>query len=111
MATKSKTKSKAVLAKTAPKSKSKPSAPKPAPAVGRKTVPNTSTKTSSSGFQLTPPKHATFWAAVILGAIGLIAQILHLSKLVGFNWLSPLAFWVTVVALVVLVLGLLVKGF
>lgn len=111
MATKSKPKSKTVPAKTAPKSKSKSSASKSAPAVSRKTVPTTSRKTGSSGFQLTPPKHTTFWAAVVLGAIGLIAQILDLSKLLSFDWLSPFAFWVTVVAFVVLALGLLLKGF
>jgi hypothetical protein len=112
MATKSKpkSKSKTVSAKSTPKSKSKSSAPKSAP-MNRKTVPTTSRKTSSSGFQLTPPKHTTFWAAVILGAIGLIAQILHLSKLYSSSWLSPFAFWVTVVAFVVLALGLLLKGF
>jgi hypothetical protein len=113
MATKSKPKSKSrtASAKSTPKPKSKSSAPKSAPAVNRKTVPTTSRKTSSSGFQLTPPKQTTFWAAVILGAIGLIAQILHLSKLLSFNWLSPFAFWVTVVAFVVLVLGLFIKRF
>ena len=113
MATKSKPKpkSKTVSAKSTPKSKSKSSAPKSAPSTNRKTVPTTSSRTSSSGLQLTPPKQITFWAAVVLGVIGLIAQIFHLTKLYSSSWLSPFAFWVTVVAFVVMALGLLIKGF
>lgn len=54
--------------------------------------------------KLNPPKAITFWIAVALGVIGLIGQVGILA------FLTPFAFWLVFVGLVVLVLGLLVKG-
>lgn len=54
--------------------------------------------------KLTPPKVITFWIAVILGLAGLLGQV----GLLGF--LAPYVFWLVFVGLIVLVLGLLVKG-
>ncbi len=61
--------------------------------------------------KLNPPKQSTFWAAVIIAAVGVIAYILHLAKLISFTWLSPIAFLLIVVAFVILCLGLTMKGF
>ncbi len=54
--------------------------------------------------KLTPPKVVTFWIAVILGLAGLLGEVGILA------FLAPFAFWLAFVGLVVLVLGLLVKG-
>ena len=54
--------------------------------------------------KLTPPKEITFWIAVVLGILGLLAEIGTLSVL-------PIAaFWLLFIGFVLLVLGLLVKG-
>jgi hypothetical protein len=55
--------------------------------------------------RLTPPKKTTFWIAVILGGLGLVA------KFVPVPFASANSFWFVVVGFVLLVLGLLVKGF
>jgi hypothetical protein len=55
--------------------------------------------------KLTPPKKITFWIAVVLAALGLI------GKLVTVPVISPIDFWLVLVGFVLLVLGLLVKGF
>jgi len=76
---------------------------------------------SKSSFRLNPPKKTTFWAAVIAAAVGLVTYILHIAithfgflpiaKQLSATWLSPLAFLLLVVGFVLLVLGLVVKGF
>ncbi len=53
---------------------------------------------------LTPPKVITFWIAVALGVLGLIGVIVSVPVL------SDFAFWFVLAGLVVLVLGLLIKG-
>jgi len=53
---------------------------------------------------LTPPKVLTFWIAVLLGVLGLV------GKLVSVPVLTPYAFWFVFVGLVLLVLGLIIKG-
>jgi len=55
--------------------------------------------------KLTPPTKVTFWVSVVLAALGLIAQL----NLVAV--LTPFAFWLVFVGFVVLLLGLLLKGF
>lgn len=55
--------------------------------------------------KLTPPKKITFWITVVLALVGLIASF------VAIPVLSPIAFWLVLAAYVVLVLGLLLKGF
>ena len=54
--------------------------------------------------KLSAPKKATFWIAVIIAIVGVI------SALVVIPVLSPLAFWIVVIAFVLLALGNLVKG-
>ncbi len=55
--------------------------------------------------RLTPPKNITFWISVILAALGVIATFVTIPVLSGF------AFWLVVIGFVLLVLGLLIKGF
>ena len=55
--------------------------------------------------RLTPPKKLTFWIAIILGALGLISKFVHIP------FVSTNSFWFVVIGFVLLVLGLLVKGF
>lgn len=52
--------------------------------------------------KLTPPTKLAFWLSVALAAIGLIGQ---------FVSAIPFPFWFVFVGYVVLLLGLLVKGF
>jgi 4-hydroxybenzoate polyprenyltransferase len=55
--------------------------------------------------RLTPPKKLTFWLAIILGALGVIAKLGLVAVL------APYAFWLVVAGLVLLALGNAVKGF
>ncbi len=54
--------------------------------------------------KLSPPKTVTFWLALILAALGVLA------KLVSIPVLSPFAFWLVVIGFVILLLGNMVKG-
>ena len=54
--------------------------------------------------KLTPPKQITFWISVVLGLVGLLGN----AGVLAFA--APFAFWLVFVGLVLLVLGLLVKG-
>lgn len=54
--------------------------------------------------KLTPPKTITFWVAVVLGLAGLLGYVNILA------FLTPFAFWLVFVGLVLLVLSLLIKG-
>lgn len=54
--------------------------------------------------RLTPPKKITFWIAVVLVVLGLIGMIV---TSLGFGWA-----WLLILAgFILLVLGLLIKGF
>ncbi len=55
--------------------------------------------------KLSTPKNITFWIAVALAALGLLASLVTIPVL------SPLAFWLVVVGFVVLALGNLLEGF
>lgn len=55
--------------------------------------------------KLSAPKQFTFWLAVILAALGLLA------KLAVITLLAPYAFWLVVAGFVILMLGNMVKGF
>jgi len=54
--------------------------------------------------KLSAPKVVTFWIAVILAVLGLLAQQGALSAL------SAYAFWLVVLGFVVLAIGVLMKG-
>lgn len=55
--------------------------------------------------KLTPPTKNVFWISVVVAAVGLVAKF----GVVAF--LTPFAFWLVVVAFVLLVLGNTMKGF
>jgi len=55
--------------------------------------------------KLTPPTKNVFWISVVVAAVGLIAKF----GVVAF--LTPFAFWLVLVAFVLLVLGNAMKGF
>lgn len=54
--------------------------------------------------ELTEPKVITFWVAVILGLLGIIANF------VAIPVLSGIAIWLIIAGFVLLVLGNLLKG-
>ncbi|MBN2547960.1 MAG: hypothetical protein JXB15_02290 [Anaerolineales bacterium] len=54
---------------------------------------------------LSEPKVITFWIAVALAVIGVIAQLVTIPVLSGF------AFWLVVLGFIVLAAGNLMKGF
>ena len=53
---------------------------------------------------LSAPKQITWWIALIVGVVGIVAQLVTIPVLSG------LAFWLVVVAFVLLVLATLLKG-
>jgi hypothetical protein len=55
--------------------------------------------------KLTPPKAITFWIAIILGVLALLGVIVP-----SITFLASYAVWFALAGLVLLVLGLLVKG-
>jgi len=55
--------------------------------------------------RLTPPTKNVFWISVVVAAVGLVAKF----GVVAF--LTPFAFWLVVIAFVLLVLGNTMKGF
>jgi len=64
--------------------------------------------------KLTPPKKSTFWAAVIIAAVGVVIYAVHViltywSHMV-IGYLRPVAFLLVVAAFVLLCLGLTRKG-
>lgn len=54
--------------------------------------------------KLTPPKKLTFWIAVILGLLGLVAMLVPALSLTNY------AFWILFIGFLLLALGLLIKG-
>jgi CHASE2 domain-containing sensor protein len=61
--------------------------------------------------KLNLPKLSTFWAAVIIAAVGIALALLHFLKLLQSSWVAPLAFLLVVIAFVLLCLGLTLKDF
>ena len=55
--------------------------------------------------KLTPPTKNVFWISVVVTVVGLIAKF----GLIAF--LTPFAFWLVLVAFVLLALGNALKGF
>jgi threonine/homoserine/homoserine lactone efflux protein len=54
--------------------------------------------------QISAPKQITFWIAVVIAVVGVLA------KLVSIPVLSGLALWLVVIAFIVLAAGNLVEG-
>jgi hypothetical protein len=61
--------------------------------------------------KLNPPKKSTFWIAVIIALVSGILYSLQCAGLLSFAWVYPLAFLLMTIAFLLLVLGLLLKGF
>ncbi|MBM3129147.1 MAG: DUF4175 domain-containing protein [Chloroflexi bacterium] len=55
--------------------------------------------------KLSPPKKVTFWVAVVIAVLGLIANFVPSLPVLG-----GLGFWLVVVAFVLLALGNLLEG-
>jgi threonine/homoserine/homoserine lactone efflux protein len=55
--------------------------------------------------KLSAPKNITFWVTVVLAVLGVIANLVTIPVLSG------LAFWLVVLAFIVLALGNLLEGF
>ncbi len=58
----------------------------------------------SGSLRLNPPKVVTFWIAVLLVAIGVIAVVAPIASLVGYS------LWLVVAGFVLLALGNLLEG-
>ena len=54
--------------------------------------------------KLSAPKQLTWWIALILGIVGLIAQLVTIPVLSG------LAFWIVLVALVLMLVATFIPG-
>jgi general stress protein CsbA len=54
--------------------------------------------------KLSAPKQITFWVAIVVGVIGLIAS------LVTIHYLSDFALWIVVLGFVILAAGNLLEG-
>jgi hypothetical protein len=59
--------------------------------------------------KLNAPKNITFWAAVILAAVGVVSYVFH-HLFVDIPNLGGIGFFLLFVAFVLICLGLLVKG-
>lgn len=55
--------------------------------------------------RLTPPKKVTFWISLILVILGIIGRWLGIDFLAEWSWI------LVVIGYIILVLGLLLKGF
>jgi threonine/homoserine/homoserine lactone efflux protein len=55
--------------------------------------------------KLSAPKQVTFWIAVVLAVLGVLATLVTIPVLTG------MAFWLVVIGFVVLALGNLLEGF
>ncbi|MGD0575190.1 MAG: hypothetical protein ABSB61_07465 [Anaerolineales bacterium] len=54
--------------------------------------------------KLSAPKQITFWIAVVVAVIGILASLVTIPVLSGF------AFWLVVIAFVILLLGNVIDG-
>lgn len=54
--------------------------------------------------KLSAPQQVTWWIALIVGVIGIIANLVTIPVL------SPIAFWLVVAAFVLLLVATLIKG-
>ncbi len=55
--------------------------------------------------KLNAPKKITWWVAVVVGVVGIVAQFVAIPVLSGF------AFWLVAAAFVILALATYLKGF
>ena len=55
--------------------------------------------------QLSAPKQVTWWVAVVIGVVGIVANFVTLPVV------SDYSFWLVAISFVILVLGTFLKGF
>ena len=55
--------------------------------------------------RLSAPKKTTWWVAVVVGVVGVVANLVTIPVISGF------AFWLVVIGFVLLALGTYLKGF
>ncbi len=55
--------------------------------------------------RLTPPKKVTFWISLILVILGIVGKFLNLGIISDWSWI------LVVIGYIILLLGLLIKGF
>jgi hypothetical protein len=60
---------------------------------------------TGGNMKLSAPKQTTFWIAVILAVLGLLAFLVEIPVLSGF------ATWLIVIGFIVLAIGNLIEGF
>jgi hypothetical protein len=61
--------------------------------------------------KLNPPKKSTFWIAVVFALLSGILYGLQCLGALAASWVYSLAYLLLLIAFVLLVLGLLLKGF
>jgi len=54
--------------------------------------------------RFSPPKQITWWIAVIVGAVGILGQLLSITLI------APFAFWLVVIGFVLLALATVIQG-
>jgi hypothetical protein len=68
-------------------------------------------ESNMENIKLNPPKKSTFWIAVIISVVSGILYSLQCMGVLSNTWVYPLAFLLMAIAFLLLVLGLLLKGF
>ena len=61
--------------------------------------------------KLNLPKKSTFWIAVVVALAGGVLYSLQCLNVIAYPWVYPLTYLLTLAAFVLLVLGLILKGF
>jgi hypothetical protein len=68
----------------------------------------------AESMKLNPPKKSTFWAAVVLAAVGVVVYVVHLiltyMSHMTIGYLRPFAFLLVLVAFILICLGLTRKN-
>lgn len=60
--------------------------------------------------RLNPPKKVTYWASVIIAAVGFILYLLTFLGVLGMGWLGLVGVILLAAAFILLALALVVKG-
>jgi hypothetical protein len=57
-----------------------------------------------------PPKKNTYWASIVIAAVGVLAWLLYALRAVPAGWLDAVGFVLVLAAFVLLALSLRIKG-
>ncbi len=60
--------------------------------------------------KLNPPKHSTFWASVIIAAVGFVVYLLSHFNVIAVGWLGLAGVILLAAAFVLMTMGLTTKG-